>query len=219
MRFAIARQVCAGAVVAAVCQGLPALGALLYTSPSGTVRTNADNYSIGMRFVVGSTPIVVTSLGVWDQNGDGLLAAHDVGLWNDAGGAPLATATVPIGTSGTLVGGVFRFAPDLATPLTLAANTTYRLADLEISAEPFLEQGASATYTGYVSGTPVACYGGGGSPVLTFPGAAGGGVNGYLGPNLQFIVPEPASAFLFAAGILRLAARPRRAHGSAAGWQ
>lgn len=185
-----------------------ARGDLLYTNPSGTVRTNADGYTIGMRFTVGATPLIVTSLGVWDQDGNGLLAAHDVGLWTDAG-ALLVSATVPGGTAGALAGGVFRFAPDLASPVTLSPGAVYRLGSLQAAAEPFLEQGAGATYTAYVSGTPISYYGGVGA-TLIFPVSAGGGINGYLGPNLQFVVPEPAVAALLAASALGLAARRRR---------
>lgn len=42
----------------------------LYTHPSGSVRTDANGYPIDLGFSVGATPIDVTALGVWDQNGE-----------------------------------------------------------------------------------------------------------------------------------------------------
>ena len=53
-----------------------------------------------------STPIQVTSLGIYDHNADGLQSSHDIGLWTSSS-TLLSQATIAAG-AGTLVGG-FRY--------------------------------------------------------------------------------------------------------------
>jgi len=95
----------------------------------------------GYSFTVGSQPIEVVSLGVYDYAGPtiapetrwpgdpgvlgsppGLASVHDVGLW-DSSGRLLAQVRVPAGTGTTLDSG-FRFVA-LAAPEPLAADTSY----------------------------------------------------------------------------------------------
>src|SRR5262245_23135746 len=48
-------------------------------------------------FFGGQNSILITQLGVFDQNGNGLVNAHEIGLWRDIGSASgtlLASATV-----------------------------------------------------------------------------------------------------------------------------
>ena len=52
-------------------------------------------------------PSLLPHLGVWDQSGDGLAEAHQVGLW-DLVGNLLASANVASGTAAPLTGG-FRY--------------------------------------------------------------------------------------------------------------
>src|SRR5205823_556088 len=75
---------------------------LIVTSlgPGTTNAAGGDN-TLGYDFTVGDTALIVTQLGLWDENGDGLVNAHSVGLWDDAG-ALLASVTVPSGTIGIL---------------------------------------------------------------------------------------------------------------------
>src|SRR4051794_39719346 len=45
---------------------------------------NAGNYSVGWEFTVNSN-ITLTQLGYWDQEGNGFVSSHQVGLFSDAG--------------------------------------------------------------------------------------------------------------------------------------
>jgi hypothetical protein len=97
---------------------------MLGNSGGGTAR-NDWNGTVGYTFTTGPQFLCVTALGFVDwENGDGLAAAHQVGLWQD--GALLASVTVPAGTSG-FRSGRYWYA-SLASPLVLPANTTYTMA-------------------------------------------------------------------------------------------
>jgi len=50
----------------------------------GTAGSPMGDTVAGWRFRV-SQPLAVSSLGFWDEGGDGLNHAHDVGLWNTSG--------------------------------------------------------------------------------------------------------------------------------------
>ncbi len=83
-----------------------------------------NDYTIGWRFSTNST-LIINSLGMFDEGADGLNGAHQVGLWSDAG-VLLASATIPAGVAGTLVG-VHRYVN--IAPVVLPPGT-YRLAGL-----------------------------------------------------------------------------------------
>jgi hypothetical protein len=82
---------------------------------------NDGPFTTGFRFRADSD-LKVSALGAFDYQGNGLVATHGVGIWSVSGGAPLASATVPLGTAAPLLG-AFRYAtiPDLF----LTANTEY----------------------------------------------------------------------------------------------
>jgi len=87
----------------------------------GTGGWRTDTFTIGTTFTTGSDPVDVTKLGYVDRNHDGLLASHEVGIWQ--GGTLVVSATVPAETVGELIGD-FRYVT-LSAAVTLAANTTY----------------------------------------------------------------------------------------------
>ncbi len=78
------------------------------------------NTTRGWTFSV-TAPLVVEQLGFWDSGEDGLLVAHDVGLWIDDG-TLLTSVTVPVGTEAPLQG-MFRWVT--TPPVALAPGTTY----------------------------------------------------------------------------------------------
>jgi autotransporter-associated beta strand protein len=88
--------------------------------------TYADNggasggLNIGRNMVVSGTGIEVLQLAVYDYQSDGLAAAHTVTLFNADTQTPLASVTVPAGTSAPLIN-AFRFEP-LITPVFLPAG-------------------------------------------------------------------------------------------------
>jgi hypothetical protein len=81
---------------------------------------------VGGFFTTGSKPVMVTHLGFYDQDGDGLSGSHRVGVYDGVGTyPPYAFVTVPAGTSAYLTNGYRYMALD--TPLMLAPNTRYVL--------------------------------------------------------------------------------------------
>ena len=117
---------------------------------TGAVKNRNGSFNIGFWFDVGDKPITINALGVYDKDGDGLAASHEVGIW-DSGTVPLRSVTVPVGTAGQL-DDVFRYmsVPDL----TLKANTTYWIGAADFTVDPFNDSdGLSAV--GYVNGPEV----------------------------------------------------------------
>jgi len=79
--------------------------AVLSFNTSGASSGGEYDQSVGWEFTVNST-ITVTGLGWYDQNGDGLQMAHEVGIWNSTG-TLLTSGTVAAGTTDPL-DGLFR---------------------------------------------------------------------------------------------------------------
>src|SRR5258708_6441475 len=81
---------------------------LVISAGTGTLRTG-DGFTLGTRFTVGAKDASVSALGVWDgansggSIGDGLVFSKAVAIW-DSSGTMVASATVPSGTAGFLVG-------------------------------------------------------------------------------------------------------------------
>ena len=96
---------------------------ILATKGAGDLYFAPFDATVGYLFGVLDRDIKVTRLGFFDYLDNGLKNGHDVGIWAPAGGAPLATATVPAGTDAALEAG-FRWA-NLLEPVNLTANTDY----------------------------------------------------------------------------------------------
>ncbi|MCP9929794.1 hypothetical protein KBY82_03255 [Cyanobium sp. AMD-g] len=137
--------------------------------------------TVGWDFRV-NAPRTINQLGVYDSNANGLAFPTQVGLWNrSAGGSLLATATVPGGTLGTLLG-QFRYVG--ITSLTLLPGVTYALgAQYSVPFSPDAFQGA---LTGSSSFAPWISYFGGtyvGAGSLSLPTVTNQPVSFY-GPNI-----------------------------------
>src|ERR1041385_3776488 len=89
-------------LLTAVANHQQALATPVLSNPSGTVRTDGGDYTIGYRFVVGANGASVGMLCLWDNLPTGLLGAHDVAIWTDTG-TLVGSVTVPSGNSGTLI--------------------------------------------------------------------------------------------------------------------
>lgn len=185
------------AVAAFVGGATSSFAAPAVTLTSDGTYYNGAPYTLGFSFTVTGAQ-TISALGVFDQNGDGLGGAADVGLW-DASGNLLASAVVPSGTGGFL-DGTFRYAS--ITPYALAASTTYYVG----AYEP--DDNASSLNTGQ---------GGSGfvNPNVTiiqdqysnfnnafsFPDTSNGFSGGaWLGANFELGVPEPATWALMVVG-------------------
>ena len=105
---------------------------ILVGTGSGFTFSTTTSDTRGFDFTVGTAPIRVTSLGIWDNPSNdnweflrpGLNESHSVGLWSNSGSL-LASVTVPSGTAASLVN-EFRYVA-LTTPITLSAGATYIL--------------------------------------------------------------------------------------------
>jgi hypothetical protein len=179
---------------------------------------------------LGSTPLTITALGLWDgpefsaqgsvigSVGDGFSSEHFVGLWDNSGNL-LAKAVMQLGTLDTLVG-EFRYSSTLIVinpgPLILSAGTTYVLGAAYVSNDPdavkFDNSSQVSVDPAVTSGNQRSSSGGFSFPSnVTNPGAI-------VGPNALFTagangVPEGGNTFglmLVAAATLFVARRMRR---------
>lgn len=169
--------------------------------------TAATTLTMGYSFTL-AQPYYLTSLGIWDRQGNGLADAHPVGLWTDSG-TFITSVTVQAGTASTFVpsivtgfaaGSGWRF-ETLTGPLFLNTGT-YRLG-------AFYANGSTDDYqfaipTGQVEWAPGVTFGGNhasNAGSLSFPGGSNSGFDvGVLGPNMILAVPEPTTWALMGLG-------------------
>jgi hypothetical protein len=171
---------------------------LINFTASPSVFTD-QSFNYGYQFTVGSQPITITKLGVYDLGGgDGLANAHQVGLW-DASQNLLRSTTVPSGTDTDLNGythtanNAFRYVA--ITPITLSANTPYVIAANYPSgnADGIADLGNNGTLAAGAGITlNMMRYQAGGA--LSFPTTEYVWASAIGGPNADFtVVPEPGS--------------------------
>ena len=137
-----------------------------------------DNTTLGYAFTV-SSPISVTSLGLFDFQNNGLAQSHAVTIWTSTG-TQLLQITIPAGTGATLTDG-FRYVstvPFLLVPGTYTIGGFYAGdSDFSLEAAASITGASGLSYLGSRS-----AFG------FTFPsGDAIAVVNSYFGPNFQFI--------------------------------
>jgi hypothetical protein len=181
---------------------------ILATSPSGLLWYQNAEGVLGYKLDVLDDDFLVTRLGFYDRFGDGLTFSHDIGLWAETGGAPLASATLAAGSGAPLEAG-FRWV-DLTTPVLLSSNTSYFLAATFVMNDLLDSSLGNAVIDPAFSVVNAAHYADG--PGLLFPASHSPGVQGFFGPNLSGnAVPDPASSvFLLGAAGLGLVAIRRR---------
>jgi hypothetical protein len=194
-------------LAAATLIAAPAAAQVFVASPGGGTLRFGNNFTLGSSFTVGSNPVSVTSLGVWDSNNDGLTFAKPVGIW-DSANTLVATATIPAGTTGTLVG-EFRYMS--ITPIVLSANASYTIGAFYASSDSDLLH----DHTGGLAPTMSSDFT---NYTARFDNATGfsdptGGTSGpaYVGPSFQYtVVPEPSSLLLGVVGACMLWSCRRR---------
>jgi hypothetical protein len=93
------------------------------TTGNGKGRQTLRDFSLGLDFEVTFDHVTITRLGVWDDNGNGLLSSHVLMLYDLSNpSAPLAQINTLPG-AGVLVNGYRYF--DLLDPITLGAGTQF----------------------------------------------------------------------------------------------
>jgi len=156
--------------------------------------------TIGVGFTVGINRFLVSALGVYDNDGDGLGINRTVSLWTETG-TLLSSAIVPAPPNDTSTfldaATNFRFIT-LPTPVMLAPNTTYRVAvyypdnpdtdRLLISSDYVFPSEPAISFidpSGYISASTF-------NP-LTFPANSTGSVFRATGNVYGTEVPEPSA--------------------------
>ena len=189
---------------------LASAGTLALTSVEGTHFTSGGDQLYGWIFSV-NTPITVTSLGVYDENSDGLSISHDVGIYRQSDQLLLGSTTVPSGTAGTLLD-TFRF--ESVSPFALATGTYVIVmtmpqfnSDLQVANATSFTTASEITYitSAFDDGS-----------ALAFPNPAFNGAfaPGMFGANFTFSdssVPEPSTYSALGLGLTALLLLARRA--------
>jgi concanavalin A-like lectin/glucanase superfamily protein len=148
--------------------------------PESSIRgtLSGANFTLGWQFSL-SHPVQVTSLGIHDYNGNGLVNSHPIGLWTDTG-TLLTSATVA--PSAPLESDFFRYT---AIPSLILTPGTYVIAAFyETSFDPTVANiqdfttAPGITFQGNESAEGAS---------LTFPTSTNNGADpAYFGPNFKF---------------------------------
>jgi len=164
----------------------------------GTSFTFGADVTVGLAFTL-SSPVLVTDLGLWDFNNDGLSTSHVVTIWTTSTGTQEAQGTIPSGTGATLTSG-FRYVSIVPVLLPAGSYTIggfYSSASDAVAIQGLVLAASGLTYDGTRSGLGFA-----------FPaGDAFGRPLNYFGPNFQFTTaPTPDSGSTWTLLLLGVAA-------------
>ena len=173
----------------------------VFSFTGGVVGSGAisDTYTIGYGFNVNSA-VSVTEIGWYDVGGDGLGAAHDVGIWDGIGNLLFST-TVPSGSGTTLDDGFRYTSGSLLLPFLLnpgdyvIGGTGATIMDGYVARATVTDNDGRITYTTARLNEGSA---------LAFPDKVNSvDAGGYFGPNMKVDpVPIPPAIWLFVSGLL-----------------
>jgi hypothetical protein len=174
---------------------------LLLDFTGGNANTFGNNATVGWEFTL-SSPVLLNSLGFWDNGSDGLINSHEVGIWNSANPATVLASTMvtsastPVASSSPTGRWLFNGIPSLVlSPGTYVVGATIVNGDPDLqrfSATASLFPGAT-----FVQSRDI------GAPGLAYPSPAPVFNDGIFGPNLQVsAIPEPASAVILLCGMI-----------------
>jgi hypothetical protein len=185
----------AALLATAACSSSQAQIALISFSGGGNA-TSASDQLYGWQFNV-LTPIDVNSLGVFDDDNDGLDTRHEVGIFRTSDQALLASLTMPAGTGSALING-FRY-EDLGSSVHLAPDSYVIAMTMPTQNGDLQSIGNSSVTTAPEIQYVTSRFDGGSS--LAFPTTTGAFAEGMFGPNFRFAagpsaVPEPGAIAL-----------------------
>ncbi len=183
------------AVLAAPAFGTP-INAFVFPQPSSATDTVTGNDAF---YFTPLRNIIVSALGMYDHNQDGLTQTHTVGLYQVSGTVLLQSITV--GPGGGFINGVFRF--ETIPDTLLSAGTQYAVSGFTVTATgshawnpPGLAIAPLIGYNGYA-------YNLNGAPSLPTGPLDPSGT--FFGPSFLFSEnPEPATLLLAGTGLLLL---------------
>jgi hypothetical protein len=188
----------------------------LYTFAGGMPNNGAYTGTVATVFYVNSAT-TVDELGIYDPSGAALQSSHAAAIWIVGNMTPVATATIPSGTAGTLVtttngisqSSMWRFAT-LTTPsggtYTLQQGTQYIIGAFytwtgnSANSDPFLTyydttNGPAPTFGSNINTTsgfmPLETYYNGTSSSIMYPNVNFGGDSGYIGANFHVATQTP----------------------------
>ena len=176
--------------------------------------------SLGFVFTT-NQEVSVTALGYYDENQDGFLTNHEVGIFDSNG--TLLISTVLDAGSGTSLVGHYRY--KTVTPITLAANSSFVVVGTTFGLPDGWAYGSSSSITDFVVDSRISVPSDAArfiyqdDNVLRVPTEQFGGFTIYGGPNFLLgtsaggEVPEPATLSLTlasVAGILLMSRRTAR---------
>lgn len=205
------KHILAAALVAALGTG-SACASTIALQWSGSGSVGGSEQTRGWAFST-DRAIQVNALGWFDYEDNGLVDAHEVGIW-DASGRLLLSGVVGAGTDDPLLAG-FRYSGALTGTRMLAAGS-YVVAGLSTYDDDAWREVDMASVT-LGAGIRYLEDRTSDSPVFEYAGVTQGYDVGYFGANFQYDevaaqVPEPSAMALslFGLGMMGAAARRRR---------
>jgi hypothetical protein len=170
-------------------------GILFHTYDGETTTIGNKDRVHGVQFTVGGQDIEISQLGVYDKDGDGLTNTHTVGIW-DLGGTLLASKSI-VGAGGTLIED-WRFLA--ISPLTLLANTNYRIGGAADNSNDGQPSGGTVLTDSQVTKSGTASYYSG-TTGLNFPETTNV-VNRVVANAFIASAPEPGSVAFLSLGLV-----------------
>lgn len=183
--------------------GQPAIAGTAIELGGGTSAPMGAPTNHGWRFTA-DEDITLTTLGLWDDDDDGMDIEHPIGIWEFSSGTLLASGVIHAGTGDLLIDH-FRYidVPDVdlaaGVDYVLGFHTASSNSDKMVYGGPLIDWVVDPAIT-YLD----ARYGG--SPSLAMPGPSVTTTYYRFGPNFQF-VPEPGTLSLLLIGGLALLRR------------